>query len=431
MANTYVGYSLYDSATFSTGMVGTVSDTGGPASPPPSSPVAASPNLQTLGLNGDPTAQGFIDGSDLRLAVTDDPSSSVTIYDPSTRSSITSTSWSGVNNLYAVVPFGSYFYALDFDSASVVELDSSYNTTGTSFTLSSHIPSGYTQYGQALFTANGDLYGLFIFYNTATYPPTFASSLLVKFTVSPGHGGSITFGPNDYNSNLAPNTLSVAFDGSQHLYTAAIGGGQSSTYNSSSAIQKIDIATGNLSTAAITTLLSGSTTHTDYLDISTDGAGKFYVLSGLYNSTFTGLDGLLQSTTSAFSSFTTIDTISSAPGYCWAGQYTPDNARIWEARGNQIVIYDATASPVSTVATLSAGSGTPPGWKLISSGEAYDTLNNFSYVGASGFFAKRGATSPIQASNTPWARKARSITKGRPFLTKDEFDLLQRELGKK
>ncbi len=427
MPNTYAGYSLYGNDTYSNGMVGTVSDDG--------STVVTSPNLQTLGLNGDPTAQGFIDGSDLRLAVTDDPSSSVNIYDPSTGSSIaTGLTWSGVKNLYAVVPFGSYFYALDFDSASVIELDSSYSETGNSFTLSSHIPSGYTQYGQALFMANGDLYGLFIFYNTSTYPPTFANSLLIKFTVNPGppiSGGSITFGSNDYNSGLAPNTIGLVFDGSQHLYTAAIGGGQSSTYNPSSAIQQIDLTTANLSTATVTTLLNGATTHTDYLDISMDGAGTFYILSGLYDSSFSTLSGFLQSTPRLSSpSWTTIDTIS-AGGFCWAAQWTPENSRIWEARGNEIWIYDATASPVSTVATLSTASGTPTGWKLVSASEPhlFNTLNNFSYVGASSSFAKRGATSPIQASNQSWARKARAITKGRPFLTKEEFDRLQRELG--
>ncbi len=386
-------------------------------------------------LNGDPTAQGFIDGTDLRLAVTDDPpSDGVNIYDPSSGSLITSTTWSGVNNLYAVVPLNGYFYALDFDSASIVELDSSYNPTGVSYTLPSSLnpdPSTYTAYGQSLFTAaNGDLYGLFIFYNPATYPPPFAStSLLVKFTVTAGSPNSITVGTNDYNSDLAANTLAAAFDGSQYLYTAATGGSQTSSYNSGSAIQKIDLTTANLSTAPVTTLLSGSSSHTDYLDISTDGAGTFYILSGLYSGTSSSFNGLLQSTPD-FSTFTTIDTISSALGYCWAAQYTPENQRIWEGRGNQIVIYDASASPVSTAATLAVNSPTS-GWNLISGDEAYDTLNNFSYVGASGFFAVRGATSPIQASNQPWARKARAITKGRPFLTKDEFDRLQRELGEK
>jgi hypothetical protein len=260
-----------------------------------------------------------------------------------------------------------------------------------------------------------------------------SNSLLVKFTITAGSPhNTISFGANDYNSSLASNTVAAAFDsnGGHYLYTAAIGGSQSSSYNSGSAIQKIDLTTANLSTATVTTLLSGATTHTDYLDISTDGAGKFYILSGLYNSTFTSLTGLLQSTTN-FASFTTVDTISSAPGYCWAAQWTPDNnGRIWQGRGNEIVIYDATTSPVSTVATLSINSGTT-GWNLISSGELYTNLNNFSYVGASGFFARRGTTSPIQASNQVWARKARAITQGRPSLTKEEFDRLQRELGKK
>jgi hypothetical protein len=152
MANTYAGYSVnyYETAPPHTGhgMVGTINDDG--------STVAASPDLQT-GLNGDPTAQGFVDSNVnpavLRVAVTQDPpltppSAGVKIYDPSSSSLITSTNWSGVNNLYAVVPLGSYFYALDFDSASVIELDSSYAETGNKFTLTTLIPSGFTPYGR-------------------------------------------------------------------------------------------------------------------------------------------------------------------------------------------------------------------------------------------------------------------------------------------
>src|SRR5580698_6967180 len=108
MANTYAGYSVnyYESAAPHTGhgMVGTISDDG--------TTVAPSPDLQT-GLNGSPTAQGFVDNTGLapvmRLAVTQDPPLSppaigVKIYDPSSSSLITSTNWAGVNNLYAVVP---------------------------------------------------------------------------------------------------------------------------------------------------------------------------------------------------------------------------------------------------------------------------------------------------------------------------------------
>jgi hypothetical protein len=432
MANTYAGYSVnyYETAPPHTGhgMVGTINDDG--------STVAASPDLQT-GLNGDPTAQGFVDSNVnpavLRVAVTQDPpltppSAGVKIYDPSSSSLITSTNWSGVNNLYAVVPLGSYFYALDFDSASVIELDSSYAETGNKFTLTTLIPSGFTPYGQALFTANGDLYGVFIFFNSSTYPPPFANSLLVNFSVTPGASptGSITIA--DSSSDLAPNTAGVSFDGSQFLYTAAIGGGQSDTYNAASAIQQIDLTT---SPPAVTTLLSGSDTETDYLDISTDGAGNFYVLSGLYNSGFTALNSLLQST-SDFSSFTTIDS-TSAGGFCWFAQYTPENARIWEARGSEIVIYDATASPVSTVATLNyAPPVSHPDWSLISSGEDFNTLNSFSYVGAESGegFSRRGSTSPILASNKAWAKKARAISEGRPYLIREEWELLQRELDK-
>ncbi len=58
-------------------------------------------------------------------------------------------------------------------------------------------------------------------------------------------------------------------------------------------------------------------------------------------------------------------------------------------------------------------------------------FDGFTYVGEGGSLFQRRAASPIASSKQSWARTARAITKGRPFLTKDEFDLLQRELGAK
>ena len=66
MATTYTAYSVYyydynQEPAVGYGMAGRIRDNGSTA--------AASPNLQT-GLNGDPKVEGFISGSDLRIAVT-------------------------------------------------------------------------------------------------------------------------------------------------------------------------------------------------------------------------------------------------------------------------------------------------------------------------------------------------------------------------
>ncbi len=437
MANTYVGYSVdyYESPTVGHGMAGIITDDG--------STVTPYPDVNTS-LNGDPLVQGFIPPftSDLRLAVTDRIASSsdnVSIYDPTNVpppiSPIATVpgGWPNVSNLYALVPFGSYLYALDYDNARVVEIDpSTYAETGVTYALPSSFnpdPSTYTAYGQALFEANGNLYGLFIFMNPSTFAFS-STSLLVKFTV-PG-GSPITVGSTDSNPNLASNSFAAAWDGSRYLYVAAIGGSQGASYNAASAIQKIDLTTGNLSTALVNTVMSASPSFPyNFLDISIDtSSSTFYILAGVYNSSFTGLNGVLQSTPN-FSTFNTIDTISSAPGFSWTAQFTPDNSRIWYGRGNPIWVYDATSSPVSTVAQLTFTSGGGSTGLLISTGELYNSLNGFTYVGASGFFAARGYRSPIQVSKAPRAQRARAIAQGRPSLTDEELALLDREFNTK
>ncbi|MFD1703425.1 hypothetical protein ACFSCV_10455 [Methylopila henanensis] len=70
-----------------------------------------------------------------------------------------------------------------------------------------------------------------------------------------------------------------------------------------------------------------------------------YVLLGAYDSSWQ-MKGKLVSTTN-FTTLTTVDDFTAgAPGYFWAAQYTPDNDRIWLARGNQIRVYTA-ASPAT------------------------------------------------------------------------------------
>ncbi|MDR0736131.1 MAG: hypothetical protein LBF51_04735, partial [Zoogloeaceae bacterium] len=102
-------------------------------------------------------------------------------------------------------------------------------------------------------------------------------------------------------------------------------------------------------------------------------------------------------------------------GYYWSAQYTPDNDRLWFARGNAIRVYNAssTATPVSTLA-MSALNG----------GGSYNSLNDLTYVGATGTIKLSGYRSPLQRANTPFAQAARALTKGRPELTEEEFQQL-------
>ncbi|MDR0701998.1 MAG: hypothetical protein LBF61_06230, partial [Azoarcus sp.] len=109
-------------------------------------------------------------------------------------------------------------------------------------------------------------------------------------------------------------------------------------------------------------------------------------------------------------------------GYYWSAQYTPDNDRVWFARGNEIWVYDANNLP-ATVGTLPMNT--------LNGGGSYDSLNDLTYVGVSTTVSLRGYRSPLQRSNTPFAHAARALTRGRPELTEEEFQQLQTALQSK
>lgn len=427
MADTYGAYSVYyydysTSPATGHGMAGVINDPGG-------SGIAAMPNLQ-FGLNGDPKVEGFTDpGNTLRLAVTDYVAGTpqpVTIYDPF--ASLSTQIWSNVDNLYTLVRFGSYLYALDYDNARVVQIDpSAYTETGKTFSLASSglpLPTGYTPYGQALIVVGGDLYGLFAFADSTW--ANYADSMLVRFTIS---GTGITVASTDCNDTLEKNAFSLAAYGSD-LYLAAIGGaqGSSGTPNPNSRVQKISIA-GALDTATVTSVLTQSDFAYEYRDISFDASGNAYVLMGTYNSSW-NLAGKLVKVT-AFSPLVSadVDTFSTTPGYFWSAQYTADNDRIWFARGNAIRVYDASsfATPAATL-TLSVNDLLTNPEGLIGTGDLYDSINDLTYIGAAGARTSlRGYRSPLQASHTPRALAARAITRGRPALTEEELRQLNAE----
>lgn len=436
MANTYSAYTVYnyDASGTGTGMAGRVFDGGGTA-------VATLPNLAvapTILLNGDPKVEGVAQSaSNLDIVVTDYATGvtnrPVYVYNAVTGTLDTTVTggWSNVDNLYTLVQLGSYLYAIDYDNARVVEINpSTYAQTGISYTLAaSYVPSGYTARGQALIVIGSTLYGLFTFVDSGW--SSWAPSLLVRFSITGGSSIGIASAANDTNAAIAPNAFAMDVSGSD-LYIAAIGGaqGSSGTPNAASRLQSIPYGATTLSTATVTDVMkpnnAGGTYPYEFRDISFNG-GTAYVLMGTYNASWQ-LAGLLVSTTD-FITFTTIDNFSGgANGYFWMAQYTADNNRIWYAKGNQIIVYNA-ASPGTGVATLTFG-GTVP-HNLTTSGQLFDSLNDFAYVGPFSLFARtmRGYRSPLQASRTPRAERGRALAKGRPELLPEEIKQLDAEFA--
>ncbi|WP_034161406.1 hypothetical protein [Sphingomonas sp. ERG5] len=411
----YTAYSLYSyNVSPVIGMAGRITDNGTTITP--------IPNMKTYSGTpgaGDPQLEGFADPSgNLRIAVAPyvgGTGETVEIRNALTGAIVgTPHTWASVDNLYGLVLVGSYLYAIDYDNARVVEINpTTYTQTGVTYTLSSSFfPAGNVPHGQGLINIGGTLYGLFSIANSSF--TTYANSVLVRFTIT--GGSSISVAANDYNNSFGKNAFAMANQGSD-LYVACIGGAQvGGTPNVNSALQKIAFGAANLATAAVTTVFGYSATYPyEVRDISFNGTTA-YVLLGAYDAGFT-MKGVLLQTTTAFSSFATINSFTGgAPGYYWAAQYI-DNNRILFARGNEILYYNAasTGTPVATL-TITGGS-------LKSAGTNYDTLNDMSYVGSRTTtpLAVRGYRSPTQVSRSARAIQARSIAQGRPELTADEL----------
>jgi hypothetical protein len=426
----YTTYSVYyyNASGTGYGMAGRITDTGGNST----SAITAHPDMAggttSIPLNGDPTALGFDFSGALGIAVTDYTGSAgnpVYIFNATNGdlNTTVSSGWSDVANLYDLVTVGNYLYALDYDNGRVVEINprNDFAQTGVSYTVSPVVQAGVTYYphGVTLLNIEGSLYGLFAFANSTF--TTYIDSGLIKFTIV--GGSSITVGANNYNNKFAQNAFAMSVSGSD-LYVASVGGYQGTGYNKTSSIQSIPYSS-TLRTATISTVMSPSSTYPyNFLDVSFDGATAF-VLMGAYNADFE-LSGVLLKTTN-FSTFNTIDSFTSIPYYYWAAQYTSDNNRLWYARGNQIWVYNAsnTSSPVAEL-TLSAGS-------LLSNNEPepYNNISNFSIVDPPSRKTLRGYRSPIQASHSEWAARSRALAQGRPGLTQEQLDQLNREFDTK
>lgn len=426
----YTGYSLYTYSGTTTGMAGRITDDGATITPIPNMVTFTG----TAGA-GDPEIEGFIDGANLRIAVAPyvgGTGETVGIYDATTGSLVggVTHNWSSVNNMYGIEKIGSNFFVLDFDNARIVRVNSSYNQAtpppavvwsfaGDAVT-GPLIPSGSVVHGQAIINIGGTLYGLFTL--TDSTWTNYQSSILVKFTIS--GTGAISVGTTDYNNGIGKNAFAMAVQGSD-LYIACLGGRQNGgSPNTNSSLDKIAYGASPLNGATVTQPVTYSSVGYEIRDISFNGSTA-YLLVGSYNASYVMQGKLLQSTT-AFSSFTTINDFSTgAAGYYWAAQYI-DNNRILFARGNEILYYNAssTSTPVATL-TISAGSLESSG------GTSYTNLNDLTYVGTKTTTPKtvRGYQSPTQVSRSNRGLQARTIARGRPELLPDELELLESQLA--
>ncbi len=401
------GVYYYDAAKVGHGMAGTISDTGG-------SSVTVSPNLNTS-LNGDPTAHPFYDPSgNAMFAVTDyttGTSRSVYIYDYSGTLKATKT-WANVQNLYALVRIGNFLYALDYDSAKVVEIRATnpniYTETGVTWTFTG-APTGYHANGMALAVSGGTLYGLFTIADSTW--STYQNSSVVKFSISAG--SSITTAAT--NSGFEKNAFTLVEHGG-YFYVGCIGGKQSNTgYNANSKLQCVQIS--SITTAPTTVLSAGTALPYEFRDITFNGS-TVYVLVGTYNSSWNLAGKLLGYTVSSATSFTSQSTVvdfsGGVAGYFWAALYTTDNSRLWFAKGNEL---DIVGTSISLGISSLKGTG------------SYTSLNDMAYVGtATATVAKlRGYRSPVQVSRSKLASHIRALTAGRPEPTLEELEEAKQE----
>lgn len=419
----FAAYTVYTYNGGPQGMAGRIRDNG--------RAVTVIRNLRS-GLGGDPIVEG-VATSDTKLAIA--VTSRVgapgaippTYVYNATRTAnpppLATPTWSNVRNMSGLERVGNHLYALDYDNARVVEINrNTFAETGVTYTLPADlVPAGFTARGQAITVVDGVLYGLFAFPNGSF--SDYADSLLVRFTIKGGR--SISVKDRDQNAGFAKNAFAIAAKGST-LFVAGIGGSQSGgSYNKASRLQKIDAAAANLAAAQVRTVLRPSSDRPyEIRDISFKGKTA-YVLLGAYDANFT-MTGQLVSTTD-FETFNVINDFSAgAPGYFWSAQYVTDNNRIYFGRGDRILVYSAadTATPAATL-TLTAGS-------LISSGDPYDNINDFAYVGAKGATTTlRGYRSPVQLSQGPRGQASRALAKGRPELTPAENAQVEQELSGK
>lgn len=207
--------------------------------------------------------------------------------------------------------------------------------------------------------------------NLTSGPPSasYLKSTVVKTTMTFGsptykgpHGSVLT--PGEDEVWPAENAFSIQPYGTNFLLTA-VGGPQhyDDSWNPNSRIQSVafsDLEVNDLLAAAAD---SGdpSTDQFDFraLAFATTGTpanDQVFILTGKYNSSYylnwqlyrTTMDELLGGGGGLISNISTVSTADDTiPGYFWALLYSASYNKVWFAQGNQLTVYQYTASPAS------------------------------------------------------------------------------------
>ena len=320
-----------------------------------------------------------------------------------------------------------YLYGIDYDAGIAFRLYRSGSTyvldTSNYFTFTKPTTAGEGR-GVDLQIEGSNVYTLYISGTDLTSGPPSASylnSTVVKTNMTFGsptykgpHGSVLTPGedelwPTENAFSIQPygtNFLLVAVGGPQHY---------DNSWNPNSRIQTVafsDLEVNDLLRAATT---GEAATYPDdcydfralvFANTGTPADDEVFILTGKYNSSYvmnwrlyhTTMNRVLAATgvrINALSPAPTVTSASDIPGYLWALLYSASYNKVWFAQGNQLAIYQYTASPASV--------------NRVGDVEAIGSLSNLTsaslnsitiYGGEAAPMTLKGYTAPAFVSNT-------------------------------
>lgn len=285
-------------------------------------------------------------------------------------------------NLYkiqgATISSTFYLYGIDYDAGMAFRLYRSGATyaldTTNYFTFTKPTTAGEGR-GVDLQIDGSNVYMLFISGTNLTSGPPSASylnSTVVKTNMTFGsptykgpHGSVLT--PGEDELWPAENAFSIQPYGSNFLLTA-VGGPQhyDDSWNPNSRIQSVafsDLEVNDLLRAAAVGEPNVANDQFDFRALAFANSGTpanddVFILTGKYNSSYvmnwrlyhTTMDKVLAATGVRINALSPAPTVTSAnniPGYLWALLYSASYDKVWFAQGNQLAIYQYTASPAS------------------------------------------------------------------------------------
>ncbi|BBB91514.1 MAG TPA: hypothetical protein PKA28_15755 [Methylomusa anaerophila] len=353
---------------YSQGKVGTITSTG-----------SVTPSAVSTPLNGAPAVHSFTDanGQPRMLvynytAATGNPE--VLIYNPATSpwtqvKSIADLAGANIVNLYGIATSGSYLYAVDYDTAKIVQINMAGDAYSVTATYTFPGTTGYEKHGVAIAAVGDYVYGLFteVDDDYATNP-NYLTSKVVKLNKSTlaAVGTAAQVGKNAFTLKSYNNKL----------YVAAVGGKQrdDGTYNSGES--KLNVV--NLADMTVATpFTSGTAIPYEFRDITLSTAGDAYLLVGRYTPGYATMTGKVYKTTAtaiASGSLGTEKQSFNTAGYYWALLYETAADRLWFAQGNQVDL--RIASTYTSIVSLPA--------QTILGGSQYPNLNSVALIGQAG-----------------------------------------------